>query len=258
MQSGGELFAFMPNDINDDHYCSCGIPIIRCPFWRQVKGELMASLLEQGITFNQKLPAMDHKAILRPRMKTVHPDVHRQLELSAYYLAQSQRKVAKCDFVIDSSKILTRLLLFLGSELFDVRIVWLQKRLSNIIASNCKRGISITRAVYRWHKYYFLLNRILKTHGARERTYGVAFEDFVRDTQESITGLCAFLEIEFEAGMLALNEGRHHIFGGNTVRTDPDKNIDMNKAGCGNKKSYRDSLFDLLGINYFLMKQFGR
>jgi sulfotransferase family protein len=139
--SVGELKCTSMRNI-ERYRCSCGMPILQCPFWRDVRG----ALERRGVTFDMSNARTDVRAIATTFEKRLLSPLHRGpwLELlrdaglalspgwrsrlrehQARNLALAQAVLARSgkQVLVDSSKIAVRLKYLLRAPGFDIRVI---------------------------------------------------------------------------------------------------------------------------------------
>ncbi len=159
-------------------------------------------------------------------------------------------KVSNKKMIVDSSEALPRLLALLKSPFFDVKIIFLQKRLDNVLESLKKRKKSRVMGILRWIFYYNMLKRILSTNELSNNTYFIKYEDYINDSEDQIKKLCSFVGVEYNKEMLDIETSDVHIIGGNPMRYKRDEGI-KKLADVEHKISYLEKVF------YFFIHRIG-
>lgn len=251
--SSGELLRFNSSIINyAKKGCTCGMPEDKCEYWISVREEFNKYMRYHGIREDFSLPQIN----ILNKYQAKAPDqfgVHTDYEKSTYYLMKSMLKISGKEVIIDSSKTIPRLLVLLNSDLFDTRIIYLQKIFEGTMYSIHKRGQSTVKNGIKWYFYYKMLMDLIKKYDMVHKSYLIKFEDLLNTTDDVINELSKFLEIEFSPNMLDITAADRHIIGGNRMRYDRERGIDSSKIKSKNLNLAEKILKFLLSNEGYLL-----
>ena len=272
--STGELWAF-PIWVKENRPCSCGKPVRECSFW----GQVLALLQKEFYVNADELHPPDE---LRPpgrlwKIKAAwskRPDIPREKALSyckqEEMLFQAIQEVSGASLIVDSSKMLHRLIKLRTSNVLDIKVIHLVR--DGRAALDSARRAAKRRAVrgemvLRRHtnplwiysgwittmrgQLNFL--RMLNPSEYRRVTY----ETLARDPERIVQELCVFLGIEFDPTVLDPTSPRyvfkqpHHIIGGSRllrmVKRVPETPIEYKDDWERNLGLLDRALFGILG-----------
>jgi len=118
IQSVGELM-FLDKWLDKDLLCSCKKPISKCGFWCKILNSL-----PEGNKFrlNYRDPSNKFVRILNnlTYYDFVSKDILKNVQKNYYLLLSAVKKHTNSEFIVDSSKMLSRLKIYAKSDLFDV------------------------------------------------------------------------------------------------------------------------------------------
>lgn len=138
------------------------------------------------------------------------------------------RKISRCwgrTVIVDSSKNV-REAVELHQRWPDlVKVVQLTRDGRGVYFSCRSSGISQSKSVNGWLKYYRRALPLLEKHIATNSLLKIRYEDLTSDPEKTGRDLCAFIGIPFEPGMLNLDQSTRHLVGGNPTRYLPEKGI---------------------------------
>lgn len=194
----GEINRLLKAEVSDfsskdftEILCSCGNNMDDCMFWSEVKKNVLKTGAQSVISRYDQL--------LR--------------------IFQSIYGVDK--ILVDSSKTITPYLLDLKKK-HDLRIIFLARDFRSWSFSiSLKSNRKMATLPLRWKKGN---NRLLSFLDKNSFDYfNLGYEEFALYPDRIIPELCAYLDIEFEKGMLSPASSSSHIIRGNTGRGDPEK-----------------------------------
>ncbi len=227
----GELKATSMGDI-DKYQCSCGELIRECGFWNDVKRKADDS----GIEFSVD----EFKTVYRGKTRPVHKVVHalvrnrwfervRSLLLGVFPESLSRlRETSRQNFVLsqivcelqegpifmDGSKDSTRLLHMMRSDLWDVKVIYLQRDGRGVVNSYLKHdNIDEQGAVHYWIKAM----RELQNMRARlqdEMVFDLHYEELCKNPRETLAAIAKWLGVdESELQQMDFRSNENHILG---------------------------------------------
>lgn len=231
----GELKATHMGDIGK-YRCSCGTLIEQCGFWL----DLQRVALEEGIRFsvadfatvfgstNQAVDRVIRATVrgpwfesLRSSVLTVMPERVSRLRHVArrnFVLSQAIGRIQKGHIFLDGSKDAVRLLHLIRSELWDVRVICMQRDGRGVANSYRKHeGLTFSSAVDNW------LHTVRELRHMRSRlrdgdTFELRYEDLCRQPERVMTDIWSWLGVDKQPLRdLQSTSGKSHILG-NSMR----------------------------------------
>jgi len=229
--SVGELKATSLGNVSA-YRCSCGEFIGRCAFWRRVT-ELSTdrlgrfSIEESGLAirssvsfYNRLLGAAVRgraAEVVRNCMIEYLPGLKANLDelvLRNFVLTQVIREIQGGTIFLDGSKDAPRLLYFIRSGLWDIRVIYLQRDGRGVINSNMKhRGVDFSTAAKGW------VRAMAELQNTREEledqaVYDLNYEDVCRSPANTFAELWSWLGVRhLNIHSTDLQKSRHHILG---------------------------------------------
>lgn len=227
----GELKAPSMGDI-DVYQCACGKLIRTCEFWQAVTEDCKQNNVDFSVDdFNTVLDAPGTLAtrILKARVRTptfeairqaairLYPGLKRQLDTQLrrnFAVSQAVCRCADGPVFVDGSKDSTRLMHFINSGLWDVRVVYMKRDGRAVMNSFKKhRKTDAAAATERWVGTTRELQR-MRARLPQEVVLDLKYEDMCAAPQQEITRIWEWLGLESEP----LNEkdfksGDFHLLG---------------------------------------------
>jgi len=249
-RSGSTLMAFLLNahphiasiaemdgiieEIDPDTFkCSCGELIRECPFWNDVTADMHA----QGYPFSYKnfdtiirlidndvlwkvqkgtsgIPAID---TIRNELFTATPGIsHRlrhQVERNAA-LARSILKISGKEYLLDTSKDVSRIHYLNKHEAVDLYVIHLTRDPRGVIASEYRRkpDLDVARVAAQWMK----VNQKIVTQSQQVpdgHYIHIRYEDLCTDTLATLKRIAAFLGTQTFETVPEFRAFPHHIIG---------------------------------------------
>jgi len=233
--SVGELKANNLGDVSA-YRCSCGEFIRRCAFWRKVT-ELSTdqlghfSIERPGLAirspvsfYNRLLGAAVRGRVtqaVRNHMIDYLPGLKANLDeliMRNFVLAQIICEIQDGTIFLDGSKDAPRLLYFIRSGLWDIRVIYLQRDGRGVINSNMKhRGVDFSTAARDW------VGAMGELQNTREQledqaVYDLKYEDVCKSPAKTFAEIWSWLGVRHvDMHSADLQKSRHHILG-NTMR----------------------------------------
>lgn len=244
--------------------CSCDHPVGLCSFWVKVALELGArsSRRRDVDTTLAALSTTDPQlALLRGdgvypehgQDTTCRPTVDRALAIvgsrrllkaasrwsssartasanavNSYEVFDAVRRAHRVAVILDATKTPSRLkgLLMERPQDVDLRVIYIVRDGRAVCASRMRReGVPMAQSVATW-KAEHRRHRLARLTISSNRLTTVRYEEFATHPERVLAGVCAWLGVPFEEGMLDLNGERHSI-GGNPVRFDSSRLSDV-------------------------------
>ena len=254
----GELKATRMGDI-DAYRCSCGELIRECDFWsrltqRATDEGLDFSLDEFGTVYgngtgfvNKVVRALVRGPVFetaRSIMLKLLPDSMTRVRAVTGQNLTLSRIV--CDLqggtiFLDGSKDSARLLHYLQSGEWDIKVIYLQRDGRGVTNSYVKHdGVDYDGAIEYWRKAVTELQRM---RGKLDdvRVYDLLYEDLCREPEQKLAEICRWLNIdELDHGATFSAESQHVL--GNSMRLNNVTEIRFDEAW--RKKLTRQNLRD--------------
>lgn len=247
--------------------CSCGEPIVQCGFWRQVQDacrregmefsvERFDTALEGRSWLGNRLicstPRGPMFELLRLTLMRCVPSARQDLEQKLrrnYAISEVIRAIQGGALFLDGSKNAMRLLHFIRSGLWDLRVVYLHRDGRGVINSMMKHfGLGVERAGAEWahmvRQLEHMRNR-LRPPMVRDLKY----EDLCSRPKESLQETFSWLGLEsIPVATDGFKQGDFHILG-NNMRLDALSEIRLDER-------WRTELS--AGEQHYFMEKFGR
>ena len=148
----------LEHDYNDSTKCTCGKPLIRCPFYEKLKSGLafwQASIPEtikwhlEGHAGSAMIDRRHRHNTVAQNLKLVagapvhrifpESEIQRYLKKNELFFTAVKQIFSEYDFIVDCSKSPKRLEIFLNSQEMDLRVIYLQRPNETCFASRMKR-----------------------------------------------------------------------------------------------------------------------
>jgi len=241
--------------------CSCGVPILACPFWMDL-GERMKSrgLVFCPTAFDTHFRAQSWLAdtilrasLRRPLFETLRhaalrtlPAVHhRYRELLARNLAMID---CICEMTggrifLDGSKDPIRLQYLRRSGFSELRVVYLLRDGRGTTFSYMRRhNVSMEQAARQWVRDQQECDRAMAMH-SESACFPLRYEDLCREPASTMEALYRFLGLDPQLGSLAYRAPDHHILG-NSMRLRSVQTIHLDDAWCEGLSQTEHSAFE--------------
>jgi hypothetical protein len=240
---------YFDTHFNDCELCSCEKTYEKCDFWNAVvadigiKKEDIGRFNTSSIPFTKTNEGKIKKIIkylnlfvfTKFKIPYLYKDYFSQIE-NEIKLLESVMHLREEKIFIDASKGLTRAIFImsvLGSK-YDYSFIFLERNINNVINSMTKNKVKIELSngstketesnsqmdklnAEKQIKSVTKHNKIMRKIFNLDVTY-VNYEGFIKDPHDIFVGLKKMLSINWEETMLNLNEGDHHLLGGNYSR----------------------------------------
>ena len=226
----GELKATRMGDV-DAYQCSCGELIRQCPFWTGLTQRARDAGLEfsvdafgtvygEGARFTDRVvralvrgPLFETVraaalAVLPERTTRIAAVTHQNLVLSRLVCDMQGGQV-----FLDGSKDSARLLHYLRSGEWDIKVIYLQRDGRGVTNSYVKHDrVDYDGAIAYWKKAVTELQR-MRARLDDDMVYDLLYEDLCREPEERLAAICGWLGIdEFDHGR-GLDAESHHVLG---------------------------------------------
>ncbi len=207
----GELKVFSPTKklrgkpARGNRRCGCGVNASNeCHFWESV-----AAYLQEH-----------HQLGLWTNLEVHNGDAltFRNHNLALY---DAIHAISKAPFIIDSSKSHSRLEKLIASQLFDIRVIYLQRNPYGVVYSNVKLGRDLRYYSRHYAQNYHYTRKLLKGHDH----YYVRYEKLVENPEKTLKDIMCWLGVPYDSAQLNWRESTFHIIAGNKPRMINDRLI---------------------------------
>lgn len=233
----GEI-THLPKNLALNTPCQCGAPVRECVFWQDVLRRLPIDMstnpyaLETGLIDAARVIDHSHAtSAYKLRWKAIHTLVGAGLltgidlrvpvfERSITHtqmLFDAIRETSGCPLVVDSSKSYLKTLGLYRRAPETTRLIVLCRDGRGVMWSEMKRGMTRSKALASWKKFYARTLRLLRNVDPAHVAY-VRYEDLTHDPEGELGRLAAFLGLRLDPGMLRLDSKVHHLTNGNDMR----------------------------------------
>lgn len=214
--------------------CSCGLPLDRCPFWRDIFDDVTAT----GTRFSAEHWRTDYRfehpwldwlltrevssagarRLRRWAMKQLPPLRDRTARIDRTNLAFIRAVLARrgASVFVDTSKLLTRLAYLLDLPELDLRIIWLARDARGFAASAKRRGGSAARAAVVWRNDQAAVDAFLAER-PHVPSHLVRYEDLCARPADTLRELWTFCGVREVEPVAVISARDHHILG-NSMR----------------------------------------
>jgi LPS sulfotransferase NodH len=220
--------------------CSCGLPFTDCPFWNQIRDEVLAQLPHAALRTNasefQLFPnrylnrigqELLHTAWLNhwPFRDMLFAGKLKQLNHFNRVLVNAILQLEGKKIFLDSSKNIEQALFLSRIREFDLHIIWLSRDPRAQVASALKYNRwSIEEATRRWRSEMDRNQRILSRMNVKYKE--LTYEALCRDPQAEMEKILHFAGIDPEGSSLDFREYEQHIMGNYSMRLGKDTKIE--------------------------------
>ncbi len=200
----GELKVFSPTKklrgkpARENRRCGCGVNASKdCTFWQAVTAYLKQHH-QLGLWANLEVHNGD-TSTFRTHNLALYDAVH---------------AISKATYIIDSSKSHSRLEKLIASQLFDIRVIYLQRNPYGVVYSNLKLGRDLRYYSRHYAQNYYHTRKLLKGHDH----YYVRYEKLVENPEKTIEGIMNWLGLSYTSAQLNWRDSVFHIIAGNKPR----------------------------------------
>jgi hypothetical protein len=224
--------------------CTCKKPVLECPLWSAVIGELEEKtgkpIRSAPHSFflgyfrpkpNSKHTMRDWLTLAKRRCFNAIWYFNKKYGLGLRKLDQISEKIAENTFLlydivllnagkkllVDSSKSYAKSIEMYLRRPNDVRIIFLVRDGKAVFYSGLKRKLSKRRALSNFYKYYPKLKYLIDRFVRPEHVLYVKYEDFTSSPEKELNRICSFLGIDFDPFMMEPAHTEHHILNANTL-----------------------------------------
>ncbi len=243
IQSVGEFYRLSRYARTNFEPCTCGQPVMECPFWLKVQAEIQRATGSHSDpellkSFEVALPkyeqAMVTNLIQQASLIFGNSWLHRTLSRS--FLRQSHqavqnsivaykaiRRVTHCPVILESTKNPRRLKEIYLADPKSFKLIYLIRDGRAVAASAMRRvGMDMKSAAGEWERWNRRSWWSQLTVPAQQKIR-IRYEDVCQSPESTLQSICQFLEMPFEPSMLELRKSESHGLGGNPMRFRRDE-----------------------------------
>lgn len=231
-----------------EYRCSCGELLLQCPFWKAVSERCAERGIEFSVArFGTSLRGASwvHDKLLRASVRgrlfetvrglllrsypSVRTELHRLLQRNLT-LTRVIAELQGGDIVVDGSKDPARLLHFVASGLWKVKVICLHRDGRGVINSYMKHyGVDVRTAVREWQHTVSELGH-MRSRLPPEDVIDIQYENLCRDTESNMAAIWSWLGIEPKPIKdLQYGATRCHVIG-NQMRLKSSADIRLDEA----------------------------
>jgi hypothetical protein len=242
----GELKATHLGNVTE-YSCSCGVPILACPFWEEVgramksRGQMFSPTAfdthfraESGFTniiLRAGLRGPLFEALRQVAVRTLPAVRQRLSELLTRNLAMidSICEITGGHVFLDGSKDAIRLQYLRRSGLPRVQVLYLLRDGRGASFSYMRHyNVSMNEAAREWVRAQHECERAMATL-SESTCFRVCYEDLCREPDGTMEAIYRFLELDPQLGSLAYRAPDHHIIG-NSMRLRSVQSIRLDEG----------------------------
>ena len=243
----GELKATKMGDV-DRYRCSCGALIRECEFWTNVRRDANAAGIEFSVdhfgTAYQSKHAFINKVVrasvrgrwferLRAIVLSTTPERMSgvaEVTRQNFLLSQIICRLQGGDIFLDGSKDSARLLHFINSGEWDVRVIYLQRDGRGVSNSYRRHhNFRYEQAVEYWRRTIEDLQQ-MRNRIDDDRVFDLRYEDFCKEPEQVLSRIWSWLAVEDQPMReLDFNVNESHILG-NSMRLGNVSEIRFDEA----------------------------
>lgn len=235
--------------MEENGICTCLRKIHDCPYWQKINKTfyeyLRSKLHKESINIVSIEPVKVKKTSIKILWKgSLDLDYKfvRDYAYDNYYLFKSILENTNKRFIVDSSKMLSRLVCLYVSQLFNIKVIHLIRECQGFLHA-CKQrkyGRVVQRVIdsegnirfKKIHKTPFdgpvktaigwylqnisILKFLMKI--SFKNAIIVRYKDLALNPEKELTRICSFIGVPFERNMLEFGKIQHHNLGGNPMR----------------------------------------
>lgn len=239
-ESVGELI-HLPMDMALDNGCACGSAMRDCSLWPAVMRRMGVDPVGDPYALNlgyaiakvgdTKRTSLLHRMLTRPKIAMKYYQLRYDLSfldaltpgfthgisntLSVY---DQVRSLTGKSVIVDSTKHYVRAASLYLAQPEKTRVVVLVRDGRGVFYSGLKRGFGRDYSLRAWHNHYKRALELLDRHVLETHRTLVHYEDMVTNTEQTISKLCDFLDMDFEPSMLDFRAVTHHNVNGNDMK----------------------------------------
>jgi len=238
IQGVGEFYRLSRQARTNYESCTCGQPVMECPFWLEVQAELQrvmsahsdSRLLESiEIDVPKREQGMVTNLVQQASLILGNPSLHHAL--SRRFLRRSNqalqnsmavyeaiRRVSHCPVILESTKNPRRLKELYLADPRSFRLIYLIRDGRAVAASAMRRvGMDMKTAAGEWERWNRRSWWAQLTVPAQQKLR-IRYEDICRSPEPTLQSICQFLDVPFEQSMLELRKRESHSLSGSPMR----------------------------------------
>lgn len=218
--------------------CTCGKPVVDCPFWAKVQSEVARPL--DSLLLRPKFSRWRGRNGKSLRDRATHfptrviqavPRLYRYSLVQRFFggsvlardsieLADAILRVTGKKFLVDSSKSVFKFRTVYDAHAGSTRAIVLVRDYRAVVHSKMKRGLSLEESAIGWQRKMIQIESL--TDDLKPQSiYKVKYESLCSNPETEMANICQFLGLKFENAVLTRpTEDVHHI-GGSPSKFDP-------------------------------------
>lgn len=239
-ESVGELI-HLPMDMALNNNCACGSAMRECSLWPEVMRRMGVDPVGNPYALNlgyaiaklgdAKRTSLLHRMLTRPKIAMKYYQLRYDLPfLGAFTPGFTEgikntlsvydhvRTLTGKSVIVDSTKHYVRAASIYLAHPAMTRIVLLVRDGRGVFYSGLKRGFGRDYSLRAWHDHYKHALELLDKHVPDKHRALVHYEDMVVSTEQTLSMLCDFLNMDFELPMLDFRAVPHHNVNGNGMK----------------------------------------
>ncbi len=236
-ESLGEL-VHLPMDMALNTECVCGTAMHNCTLWPKVMRRMGVGPVDDPYALNLgysiatlgdvKRTSLMHRYLTRPKIAMKYYQLRYNLPflekltpgftqgiINTLKVYDHVRILTGKRVIVDSTKHYVRATALYLAQPEKTRVVVLVRDGRGVFYSGLKRGFNRDYSIRAWYNHYRRALQLLDKHVPKTHQILVHYEDIVTNTEQAISNLCEFLDIEYEPDMLNFKAVIHHNVNGN-------------------------------------------
>ncbi len=230
--------------------CSCGQKYLTCPFWQEVERRMQAHMgpafrlqtlqtkfiprsahpVDRLFLQDLRLTAVERLRDSLYNRSTRHRSYVENIVAHCVGLAEAVTGISGKDIFFDTSKTPCAIVHLNGRLDSVFKVIFLMRDGRGVFNSFLKKKIRLSEKA--------IMKRWVKTNRQIERSlqrippgnvFTVLYEDLCREPEETLTRICDFLGVDYEARCLRFWNYEHHIVG-NNMRLNVKKKIQQDES----------------------------
>jgi len=139
---------------------------------------------------------------------------------------QAAAAVSGSEFIIDSSKNISRLEKLVAIKDFNIKPIHLVRQPGSVVYSNIKLGKNWLTSTRQYTAHFMGTRRLLENR----HSFTLYYEELASTPQQTLAKLMKWLELPFQETQLNWKSAPHHHIAGNHMRFSGDSQIKLDNA----------------------------
>jgi hypothetical protein len=203
--------------------CTCGKNTLECEFWSKMinSNSEYFSMSSRNDNILRKAISNFKYILLGPSRKSI--SIEKKLMQNLYHF--TNHTFEKCNYIVDSSKSLNRLIVLKAIPDIEVHTIYLKRNLRDNLASFVKREQNMILNLLRLRINDWLIKWYLKRKSIKH--YRMSYEDFVSNQKSTTKDLCDFFKMDSCEEKLNDDLKYHVVSGSSKTRRSYEDNPRM-------------------------------